>query len=113
MAICDQVENPAEAKGIVKREVTRILTPGTVTDEAFLENNSHNYLVVLSEKEGRFGLCAADISTGECVWASYGGGDALLSLLDDLFRLSPREILCVPPFSHFEEVDAFIKNLKK
>ena len=107
VAICDQVENPAEAKGIVKREVTRILTPGTVTDEAFLENNSHNYLVVLSEKEGRFGLCAADISTGECVWASYGGGDALLSLLDDLFRLSPREILCVPPFSHFEEVDAF------
>lgn len=107
VAICDQVEDPSVAKGIVKREVTRILTPGTVTDEAFLENNNHNYLAVLVERDGRFAMCAADVSTGECVWGSYGGADGKLTLQDDLFRLSPREIICIPPFDSFEEIESF------
>lgn len=107
IAVCDQVESPAEAKGIVRREVTRILTPGTVTDEAFLENHNHNYLVVLAERDGRFAMSAADISTGQCLWNSYGGANGKLTLLDDLFRLGPREILCIPPFSSYKEIEAF------
>lgn len=107
VALCDQMEDPATAKGIVKREVTRILTPGTVTDEAFLDNANHNYLAVLSERDGRFALCAADISTGECFWGSYGGVDGKLTLIDDLFRLGPREIICLAPFSSYDEIVAF------
>ena len=107
VAVCDQVESPSAAKGIVRREVTRILTPGTVTDEIFLENNNHNYLVVLTERDGRFAMCAADISTGKCLWNSYGGSDGKLMLVDDLFRLGPREILCISPFSSYEEIESF------
>ena len=110
VAVCDQVENPAEAKGIVRREVTRILTPGTLTDEAFLTQHRNNYLMVLTERDGRFGMCAADISTGECLWGSYGGTSGKLTLYDDLFRLSPTEILCVPPFSSFEEIEGFCQQ---
>lgn len=65
VAICEQTEDPALAKGIVKREVVRIVTPGTVIDPTMLEDKANNYLAALVLEEGRYGLAYADITTGE------------------------------------------------
>jgi DNA mismatch repair protein MutS len=64
IAICDQMEDPATAKGIVRREVTRIITPGTVLEDHVLESTRNNYLAALCPGEGRFGLAFLDLSTG-------------------------------------------------
>ncbi len=65
VAICDQLEDPAEAKGIVQRGVTEVLTPGSVTSDTFLETGANNYLGVLWPTASRIGICLADASTGE------------------------------------------------
>jgi DNA mismatch repair protein MutS len=64
IAICDQMEDPATAKGIVRREVTRVITPGTVLEDHVLESKRNNYLAALCPGEGRFGLAFLDLSTG-------------------------------------------------
>ena len=73
VAICDQLEDPAQAKGLVQRGVTEVLTPGSVTGESFLEGAANNYLAALWPRPDRLGVCLADASTGEmklaeCAW---------------------------------------------
>src|SRR5256712_9453218 len=65
VAICDQLEDPAQAKGIVRRGVTEILTPGSVTGDSFLEPGANNFLAAAWPTESGVGLCMADASTGE------------------------------------------------
>ena len=65
VAICDQLEDPAQAKGLVQRGVTEVLTPGSVTSESFLEGAANNFLVALWPRPDRLGVCLADASTGE------------------------------------------------
>ena len=65
VAICEQMEDPATAKGLVERDVTRIVTPGTVTESCMLVENRNNYFASLCGFEGKFGLAFCDISTGE------------------------------------------------
>src|SRR6516164_3719063 len=65
VAICDQMENPAAAKKLVKREVTRIVTPGTATDAHLLRSHENNYLAAVSRNGTRAGLAYVDVSTGE------------------------------------------------
>jgi DNA mismatch repair protein MutS len=65
VAVCDQLEDPAQAKGLVQRGVTEVLTPGSVTGEAFLEAGAHNWLAALWPETSRLGVCLADASTGE------------------------------------------------
>ena len=65
VAICDQVEDPAASRGLVKREVTRVITPGTILDDRLLENKSNNFLAALFPGNSLIGLSAADLSTGE------------------------------------------------
>ena len=77
VAICDQLEDPAQAKGLVQRGVTEVLTPGSVTGEQFLESGANNYLAALWPRPERLGICLADASTGEmklaeCDWAKAG-----------------------------------------
>jgi DNA mismatch repair protein MutS len=81
VAICDQLEDPAQAKGLVQRGVTEVLTPGSVTSDTFLDGAANNYLAALWPRPDRIGVCLADASTGEmklaeCDWADAG---ALLS----------------------------------
>ncbi|HXS81618.1 MAG TPA: DNA mismatch repair protein MutS [Methylomirabilota bacterium] len=81
VAICDQLEDPAQAKGLVQRGVTEVLTPGSVTQETFLERGANNFLAALWPRPERLGICLADASTGEmklaeCDWADAA---ALLS----------------------------------
>ena len=90
VAICEQVEDPKTAKGIVKREVVRVVTPGTVMDEQSLDEKQNNYLAVINKRENRVSLCFCDVSTGE-VYVTTVFDDN--SVLDELARYSPSEIL--------------------
>jgi len=98
VAICEQTENPAEAKGIVKREVIRIISPGVVTDDQLLDGKSNNYVSSLAVKDigGKrvYGVSFLDISTGEFLVGEYSekgeGGEVIL---DQLTRLLPSELL--------------------
>ncbi len=93
VAICEQVEDPSTARGIVRREVVRVVTPGTVMESTSLDEKSHNYLVSIAEGGGDYGFALADISTGllQCTQFSGPGGKSLL--MDELVRLSPAEVL--------------------
>ena len=95
VAICEQTEDPALAKGLVSRDVIRIITPGTVTESSMLEESRSNYIasVFLGKTEGAAAFC--DLSTGECCCASFPE-DALNHLLNELGRFSPREVLLSP-----------------
>jgi DNA mismatch repair protein MutS len=92
-AICEQVEDPAKAKRLVKREVIRILTPGTVVEDHLLDANANNYLASIARVGARWGLAAADCSTGELTVTELSGPDCLEELLDEIARLRPAETL--------------------
>ena len=95
VAICEQVEDPKTAKGLVKREVVRVITPGTVIDSNLIREEAANYLAAVFPTAGGFGLAYADISTGEFFAAEAEGGDALGRIGDELAAIEPRE--CILP----------------
>lgn len=94
VAICDQVEDPKQAKGLVKRELTRVITPGTLLEEDLLEEKKSNYLLSLFPKKDAVGLSWLDISTGEF----FGIDLPLESLLDEVGKISPAECLLPEKF---------------
>jgi DNA mismatch repair protein MutS len=88
-AVCEQVEDPRLAKGLVRREVVRVVTPGTLTDDALLDPRAANYLAAVVEARGKLGLAWVDVSTGR-----FALGELLRKeLADELARLDPSEIL--------------------
>ena len=87
--ICDQVEDPAEAKGIVRREVTETVTPGTVVSDALLKANRNNFVVSLVARDSDAGVAAIDVSTGQLVVQ----GAVWSELENELARLEPSELL--------------------
>ena len=89
VAICEQTEDPAKAKGLVKREIIRVVTPGTVTEASMLEERSNNYYGCIYGSDTRFALAFADISTGDC----YATAGDLEKVCCELGRFSPREVL--------------------
>jgi DNA mismatch repair protein MutS len=93
VAVCDQVEDPKKARGIVQREVTRVVTPGTIIDSNLLEGKENNFLASLVLNSSGFGLTFADISTGELWVTEYQGTDWYHKLETELFRKSPREMV--------------------
>ena len=93
VAICDQVEDPRQAKKLVKREVTRVVTPGTATDAQILEPRDHNYLAAVIEADGTIGLAFADLSTGDFRVTEIAGEGRRERLLEELDRMRPRELL--------------------
>ncbi|MGE5653373.1 MAG: DNA mismatch repair protein MutS [Bacillota bacterium] len=90
-AICEQVEDPKQAKGIVRREVIRVVTPGTVMLTPLLDDKRNNFLVAISRSEGRFGLASTDVSTGEFAVTELQGDRASTLMRDELSRLAPVE----------------------
>jgi DNA mismatch repair protein MutS len=90
VAICEQVEDPKEAKGVVKREVVRVVTPGLVTEAQILDDKSNRYLASIAYGQGRWGLSFLDLSTGEFLVAER---DEPGELFDELHRLQPSELL--------------------
>lgn len=98
VAICEQVEDPRQAKGIVRREVTRILTPGTAVDESLLESKENNFLASLSRTGDFFGLAFLDLSTGEFwVLEERTDGQGAERIEEALLQFRPREIVFSEP----------------
>lgn len=131
-AICEQVEDPRQAKGLVRRRVTRVITAGTLVEDALLDTGDHNFLLAIARAEGRYGLAAVDVSTGDFlvtepapraradtddptlpVTGSEPADPALLAVVDEATRLSPTEILLPPELAEDEELRALLeRNLR-
>ena len=98
VAICDQVEDPRKAKGIVKREVVRVVSPGTLTDAGYLDAREPAFLMSIAPSvsgngDRAVGVALLDVSTGEFTTAEYSGADARQALLDEIAVLRPREVI--------------------
>ncbi len=95
VAICEQVEDPKTAKGIVKREVVRIVTPGTNLDTQALDESKNNYIMCIVYIADRYGVSVADITTGDYFVTEIEDG---AKLMDEIYRFSPSEIICNEAF---------------
>jgi len=104
IAVADQIEDAAEATGLVDRAVTRVITPGTVVDEELLESGTTNYVTsVAKSDDGEFGVAAVDVSTGECFVTTVVDRAGLSEELD---RIAPAELLVGPDVESVEPTDA-------
>ena len=95
VAICEQVEDPKQAKGIVKREVVRIVTPGTILDAAAIDESKNNYIMCIVYIADRYGLSVADVTTGDYFVTELPDGQ---KLKDEIFKFMPSEIICNESF---------------
>lgn len=95
VAICEQVEDPRAAKGIVRREVTRVITPGTVTDGSMLDEGKYNFLISVVKDDLGYGISVAEVTTGYFAVTEITGPRALARLTDEIARLKPVE--CILP----------------
>jgi len=93
VAICEQVEDASEAKGIVKRDVIRVITPGTLIDTNLLEDKKNNYLAALYISDIGCGLSYADISTGQFMCTEITEGEISQKLIDEISKIEPTEII--------------------
>jgi len=93
VAICEQIEDPRKAKGVVKRDVVRVVSPGTLTDSAYLDAREPAFLMAIVEVSRDFGVALVDLSTGEFDVAEYVGAEGLASLRSEIAVLRPREIV--------------------
>ncbi|MGD9559879.1 MAG: DNA mismatch repair protein MutS, partial [Oscillospiraceae bacterium] len=110
VAIAEQVEDPATAKGLVEREVVRVVTPGTVIENTMLQDDRNNYLGSIYMEAGTAGVCFADISTGKAYTACFEGDDAVKLVLADLARFSPSELLFNSEVLKYRQVTDFVKS---
>lgn len=108
VAVCEQTEDPRQAQGIVRREVVKVITPGTVLSDQMLPDKANNYLAVLLEEDGFLYFAATDISTGECMWGSFSGSGKVAAMCDRLFCLSPAEILFAGKIENAAAINEFI-----
>ena len=95
VAICEQVEDVSQAKGLVKREVVRIATPGTNLDTQALDETKNNYLMCISYIADRYGVSVADVTTGEYLVTEIGSSG---KLFDEIYRFMPSELICNEAF---------------
>lgn len=114
VAICEQMEDPALAKGLVKRDIIRVVTPGTVIESSMLSEDKNNYLcsIYCKRRRGRWraGICFADISTGEARATELNAEKIGGAIITELCRYMPSEILICPPMLDFKDVTTYIKQ---
>ena len=110
VAICEQTEDPAQAKGLVDRGVIRVVTPGTVVDAAMLDEGRNNYICAVCMDEEGAGLCVCDVSTGETSVTGFRGEDRMTHLLNELGRCAPREALLSPEAMACGELTEFLRE---
>ena len=108
VAICEQMEDPSTAKGLVKREVVREITPGTVVESNLLNENRNNYLCAISFENTRVGICFADVSTGEISATSIDNERS--KILNELGTYSPKEIIVNLPMDSVSYLYDFAKT---
>ncbi|HHV32464.1 MAG TPA: DNA mismatch repair protein MutS [Clostridiales bacterium] len=110
VAICEQMEDPALAKGLVKRDIIRVVTPGTVLESSMLDESRNNYICSLCVENAGAGVCFADVSTGELHATSLADGNLTEQLKNELSRYSPREILINQEALGLAELPKFIRE---
>lgn len=110
VAICEQTEDPATAKGLVKRDIIRVITPGTVMESSMLDESKNNYICCMFAKNKNIGLCFCDISTGELYATEISGKDSYNVLISQLSSYNPREILIGGDIVKYKELPGFIKT---
>ena len=106
VAICEQMEDPKLAKGLVKREITRIVTPGTVTESAMLDERRNNYIASIYKIASYIGFAFADVTTGELMCTELSGVSSFATLLDELARINPSEIVVNEALYNLPELSA-------
>ena len=110
VSICEQTEDPAQAKGLVQREVIRTVTPGTVLDDACLDASRGNYLCGVYLTDTAAGLCGADISTGQAQVTVFTGEQRMTGLLNELGRFAPAEAVLNERAYRDETLTAALEN---
>ncbi|MBQ1398778.1 MAG: DNA mismatch repair protein MutS, partial [Clostridia bacterium] len=113
VAICEQLEDPATAKGLVKRGIIRIITAGTIIENSMLDEGRNNYIASVCCAEGMTGLCVADVSTGELNVTQLSGAASFQKLCGELSKFDPHEILINSAALSLGGLDSFIKNRLK
>jgi DNA mismatch repair protein MutS len=111
VAICDQVEDPKKAVGIVRRDVTRVVTPGTVMEENLLDSSTNNYLCSICERGSKIALAWADISTKDFYVEEFTGPAANEELISELSMIDPSEILISENLREDVDFITFVKNM--
>ncbi len=110
VAICEQMENPADAKGIVKRDIVRVITPGTVLEASMLDEGKNNYICCVYAEKKNIGVCFSDISTGELYVTEIAGKDYIEKLKSQFSSYNPREILIGGDIVRIKELPEFIRD---
>ena len=112
VAICEQIEDPKTAKGIVKREVVKIITPGTVVDVEALDAKSNNYLMSILKVENKLGIAYIDITTGEFKVTEVEKDDDFVKLFNEVNKIEPKEVLVTEDFygEIKEKLDDFLQK---
>ncbi len=111
ISVCEQIEDPALAKGLVKRDIIKVYTPGTVTDESMLDRKANNYIMCVYEFRGMYGIAAADLSTGEMYVTSLTVGSTYNRLCDEIARFAPSEFLINPSGPSRERLENYLKEI--
>lgn len=110
VAICEQLEDPATAAGLVKRGITRVVTPGTVMESELLDESKNNYLVSVNMRENTTGLCFCDVSTGETQATLVETGARCSGVINEIARFAPREALLNAAAAEDEELNRVLKE---
>ncbi len=111
VAICEQTEDPATAKGLVRREVVRVITPGTVIEDSMLEEGKNNYLASVYIEGNDCGLCFIDASTGDVYLTLLSGDNLESGLISELGRFTPSEVLISDSYGIFPSLINFLKEI--
>lgn len=110
VAICEQTEDPALAKGLVEREVVRVVTPGTVIENSMLQDDRNNYIGSIFVTDDKAGICFADISTGNAHISYQSGSNIDKKIISELALFSPREVLFNSNVLKYKPVTSYIKQ---
>ncbi|MBE6654450.1 MAG: DNA mismatch repair protein MutS [Ruminococcaceae bacterium] len=110
VAICEQMEDPATAKGIVKRDVIRMITPGTLIESSLLDEKKNNYICGIFHTETEIGLSFADISTGQISVTSFFGEEKLSKAMTEIGVYAPREVVVNVPVTQIDGMERFLRE---
>ncbi len=112
VAICEQTEDPSQAKGLVRREVIRVVTPGTLIEADFLTEQKNNYLCAICRDGFSYGICFADASTAELYATTFDGDNSDVRLKTEIGTYAPREVICNSTRADLGEVGDFLAAYK-
>ncbi len=111
VAICEQLEDPKTAKGVVKRGVVRVITPGTVIDSSLIADQTNNYLMAISGDGSEFGVSFIEVSTGEFITTQFKDNHSYDRIISEAARIKPAECIVPPRFFENKKLTARLKDL--